>query len=177
MGETLGIAHNVFEKMERERDRKERLKKVEDWNKEKGKKRARIKEMQNRVKDAEQKKATEQVAVASNGSSVDPMLPPGYSNEDPMDSLGGSQEELGSSIDGSPPPRAGASAVTLSRMESATEVRSNQTTDLEPPEMKREKKISVTVAPPSTTSVRTAESRATASAEEKTPKCGKCSIQ
>ena len=35
MGETLGIAKNVFEKAERERDRKERLKALEDWNKEK----------------------------------------------------------------------------------------------------------------------------------------------
>ena len=31
----MGIAHNVFEKMEREKDRKERLKKYEDWQKEK----------------------------------------------------------------------------------------------------------------------------------------------
>ncbi|TRY71965.1 hypothetical protein TCAL_01140 [Tigriopus californicus] len=35
MGETLGIACNVFEKAERERDRKERMKALEDWNKEK----------------------------------------------------------------------------------------------------------------------------------------------
>ena len=35
MGETLGISHNVFEKAERERDRKERLKALEDWKKEK----------------------------------------------------------------------------------------------------------------------------------------------
>ncbi len=35
MGETLGIAHNVFEKAERERDRKQRLKALEDWQKEK----------------------------------------------------------------------------------------------------------------------------------------------
>jgi len=34
MGETLGISHNVFEKAERERDRKERMKKLEDWKKE-----------------------------------------------------------------------------------------------------------------------------------------------
>ena len=33
MGETLGIAHNVFEKMEREKDRKERMKKYEEWQK------------------------------------------------------------------------------------------------------------------------------------------------
>ncbi len=35
MGETLGIAVNVFEKAERERDRKERMKKIEEWKKEK----------------------------------------------------------------------------------------------------------------------------------------------
>jgi hypothetical protein len=35
MGETLGIAHNVFEKMEREKDRKVEYKKYEDWQKEK----------------------------------------------------------------------------------------------------------------------------------------------
>ncbi len=34
MGETLGIAVNVFEKAERERDRKERMKKLEEWKKE-----------------------------------------------------------------------------------------------------------------------------------------------
>jgi len=35
MGETLGISHNVFEKAERERDRKERMKKIDEWKKEK----------------------------------------------------------------------------------------------------------------------------------------------
>lgn len=35
MGETLGISQNVFEKAERQRDRKERMKALEDWNKEK----------------------------------------------------------------------------------------------------------------------------------------------
>lgn len=58
MGETLGIAHNVFEKMERERDRKERLKKVEDWNKEKQKKKQRIKEMQMKVEEQQKKVST-----------------------------------------------------------------------------------------------------------------------
>ena len=49
MGETLGIAHNVFEKMEREKDRKERLKKYEEWQKVKIKKQQRLKDMQVRT--------------------------------------------------------------------------------------------------------------------------------
>ena len=48
MGETLGIAHNVFEKMEREKDRKERLKKYEDWVKDQEKRKTRLKDMQAR---------------------------------------------------------------------------------------------------------------------------------
>ena len=48
MGETLGIAHNVFEEMERKRDRKERLKKYEEWSKEQEKRKTRLKDMQAR---------------------------------------------------------------------------------------------------------------------------------
>lgn len=46
MGETLGISHNVFEKVVREKDRKERIKKYEEWQKEK---KHRMKEIQNRA--------------------------------------------------------------------------------------------------------------------------------
>ncbi len=42
MGETLGISHNVFEKMEREKERKEKLKKYEDWQQEKKEKKKEI---------------------------------------------------------------------------------------------------------------------------------------
>ena len=35
MGETLGISVNMREKMEREKDRKERMKALEEWNREK----------------------------------------------------------------------------------------------------------------------------------------------
>ncbi len=49
MGETLGIARNAIEKAERERDRKERLKAIETWNKE---------------KSARQKKASGSLSVA-----------------------------------------------------------------------------------------------------------------
>ena len=48
MGETLGIAHNVFEKMEREKDRKERLKKYEEWLKDQEKRKTRLKDIQAR---------------------------------------------------------------------------------------------------------------------------------
>ena len=41
MGETLGIAHNVFEKVAREKDRKERLKKFDEWQKVKARKQQR----------------------------------------------------------------------------------------------------------------------------------------
>ena len=72
----MGIAHNVFEKMEREKDRKERMKKYEEWQKvrnlsencsrltlisaknyfqEKVKKQQKIKDMQTRVKEAERR--------------------------------------------------------------------------------------------------------------------------
>jgi hypothetical protein len=48
MGETLGIAHNVFENMEREKDRKERLKKYEEWLKDQEKRKTRLKDMRAR---------------------------------------------------------------------------------------------------------------------------------
>jgi len=48
MGETLGIAHNVFEKMEREKDRKERLKKYEEWSKEQERRKLKLRDMQAR---------------------------------------------------------------------------------------------------------------------------------
>ncbi len=49
MGETLGIAHNVFEKVAREKDRKERLKKYEEWQRVKLKRQQRIKDMRTRI--------------------------------------------------------------------------------------------------------------------------------
>ena len=45
MGETLGISVNVFEKVAREKDRKERLKKFDEWQKIKIQKQKKIKEM------------------------------------------------------------------------------------------------------------------------------------
>ena len=42
MGETLGISRNVFEKMAAEKDRKERMKKYEEWQKDKARKQKRI---------------------------------------------------------------------------------------------------------------------------------------
>ena len=48
MGETLGISHNVAEEMERKRDRKERLKKYEEWQKEQEKRKLKLKDMQAR---------------------------------------------------------------------------------------------------------------------------------
>ena len=53
MGETLGIAHNVFEKIEREKDRKERLKKYEEWQKTKVKKQQKIAEIKAKIKEAD----------------------------------------------------------------------------------------------------------------------------
>ena len=63
MGETLGISHNVFEKVEREKDRKERLKKYEEWQKEHVKKKAKLKEMRSRIRVVEKN-------VPSNNSSA-----------------------------------------------------------------------------------------------------------
>ncbi len=54
MGETLGIAHNVFEKVAREKDRKERLKKFESWQKEKVLKQEKIKNLQEKLKEKKQ---------------------------------------------------------------------------------------------------------------------------
>ena len=45
MGETLGIAHNVFEKVAREKDRKERMKKYDEWQRLKIKKQQKISEI------------------------------------------------------------------------------------------------------------------------------------
>ena len=50
MGETLGISHNVFEKMEREKDRKERMKKYEEWQKVKIKKQRKLEEVRSRIR-------------------------------------------------------------------------------------------------------------------------------
>jgi len=55
MGETLGIAHNVFEKMEREKDRKERMKKYEEWLKDQEKRKTRLKDIQARSRSTIQK--------------------------------------------------------------------------------------------------------------------------
>ena len=79
MGETLGISHNVFEKAEREKDRKERLKKFEDWQKEKVKKKQRLRTMRERLKEVEK------TASNSNGSS--------RTNLNQLDATNGSDDE------------------------------------------------------------------------------------
>ena len=53
MGETLGITHKVFEKMECEKDPKERLKKHEAWQKTMVKKQQKIVEIKAKIKEAE----------------------------------------------------------------------------------------------------------------------------
>lgn len=52
MGETLRISHNVFEKAERDKDRKEKLKKFEDWQKVKKEKGEKLRRMQSKIRDA-----------------------------------------------------------------------------------------------------------------------------
>lgn len=91
MGETLGIAHNVFEKVAREKDRKERLKKFDEWQKIKIQKQKKIEEM----------KKIRALEASSNGSLAMP--------EDLDDPIWDSQEGLDDMLDmkGSPirPPR------------------------------------------------------------------------
>ena len=53
MGETLEIAHNVFEKIEREKDQNERPKKYEAWQKTKVEKQQKIAEIKVKIKEAE----------------------------------------------------------------------------------------------------------------------------
>ena len=78
MGETLGIAHNVFEKVAREKDRKERLKKYDEWQKIKAQKQRKIEELK-------KMKALE----ASNGSLAMPedLDDPIYDSEEGLDML------------------------------------------------------------------------------------------
>ena len=56
MGTTLRIAHNVFEKVRVEKDRKERLQKYEDWQKEKVKKIKALDEFKSRMRINEESK-------------------------------------------------------------------------------------------------------------------------
>ena len=188
MGETLGIAHNVFEKMERERDRKERMKKYEDWQKEKVKKQQKIKEMQAKVKDAE---------AVKKKSFVDPNGAPGQaisatylrtdSTEDMMDrmdSLGNSHEDLAAgigtpSLEGSPP-RIPTSEIAAKRSVSGAGSDANipnvsLANSLDTEEAAPRLTGPVNPTPPTrpNTSRKAAEPE---EAREKTPKCGKCVI-
>lgn len=54
MGTTLRIAHNVFEKVRVEKDRKERLQKCDDWQKEKIKKLKALEEIKSRIRHVEE---------------------------------------------------------------------------------------------------------------------------
>ena len=78
MGETLGIAHNVFEKVAREKDRKERLKKFDEWQKIKLQKQKKIEELK-KLRNLE----------ASNGSLAMPedLDDPIYDSEEGLDML------------------------------------------------------------------------------------------
>ena len=53
MGETLGVAHKVFEKIECEKDQNERPKKYAAWQKTKVEKQQKIAEIKVKIKEAE----------------------------------------------------------------------------------------------------------------------------
>ena len=54
MGSTLRIAHNVFDKVAKEKERKERLGKYDDWQKEKIRKEKALKELKSKIREAEE---------------------------------------------------------------------------------------------------------------------------
>lgn len=66
MGETLGIAHNVFEKVAREKDREERLKQYEEWQKDHAKRKQQLTEMQAKLKQVEKQGSEPQMIVEDN---------------------------------------------------------------------------------------------------------------
>jgi hypothetical protein len=76
MGETLGIAHNVFEKVAREKDRKERMTKYDDWQKQKIKKQQKIAGMHAKLKESTNNGSLANVAVPED------LDDPAYSDEE-----------------------------------------------------------------------------------------------
>ena len=63
MGTTLGIAHNVFDKVKVEKDRKERLKDFDDWQKEKAKKVKALKELQDNLRRLKESREEDKIVT------------------------------------------------------------------------------------------------------------------
>ena len=70
MGTTLKIAHNVFDKVKVEKDRKERLKDFDDWQKEKARKTKALAEFQANLRSLRESRAEENVFKEYNSNSV-----------------------------------------------------------------------------------------------------------
>ena len=65
MGTTLGISHNVFDKVKVEKDRKERLKDYDDWQKEKARKIKALAEFQASLRNMRQSRAEDKIVTES----------------------------------------------------------------------------------------------------------------
>ena len=155
----MGIAHNVFEKMQREKDRKERMKKYEDWQKEKQMKKKRLSEMQKQLKEA--KAASSSSSSAGGGKATSA----GGGEMMMADSFGDdSQEEVGSSIEGSPPGRG--RTMTSMDADGGERIDDSGGEDLEGDG-----------AGPAAAAADKRHVPDDVVVEEKTPKCGKCVIQ
>ena len=63
MGTTLGIAHNVFDKVKVEKDRKERLKDFDDWQKEKARKVKALKELQDNLRRLKESREEDKIVT------------------------------------------------------------------------------------------------------------------
>ena len=70
MGTTLKIAHNVFDKVKVEKDRKERLKDFDDWQKEKARKTKALAEFQANLRSLRESRAQENVVKEYSNNSV-----------------------------------------------------------------------------------------------------------
>ena len=70
MGTTLKIAHNVFDKVKVEKDRKERLKDFDDWQKEKARKTKALAEFQANLRSLREARAEENAVKECSNDSV-----------------------------------------------------------------------------------------------------------
>ena len=70
MGTTLGISHNVFDKVKVEKDRKERLKDYDDWQKEKARKMKALDEFKSNLRNLRESRAERDIVTESSIVSI-----------------------------------------------------------------------------------------------------------
>ncbi|TRY61924.1 hypothetical protein TCAL_16259 [Tigriopus californicus] len=136
MGETLGIAHNVFEKMERERDRKERIKKYEEWQKVKVKKQQKLKVMKAKIRVNEELRRNDESqsqlseieaeAGASGGGTANRDLDEANDlGDDSENEIGGESPTLENSLTNETPAKRGTTDLTIENKSSSSSKSTN----------------------------------------------------